>query len=161
MYKRCALPELVKNFEQVMASQRYHILGDSAFALTVGLMKPFSQDAASEDTLISLFNYQLSSVRMLIECTFGILKERFRCLKIPLSFRTIEMNCKVTCACVLLHNFLIDQKDAHNPVLIDDVSKNLTCSSGVSDGLQDPSSTKTGYEKREELLWKLTGWTRS
>ena len=73
----------------------------------------------------------------------------------------MKMNCKVTCACVLLHNFLIDQKDAHNPVLIDDVSKNLTCSSGVSDGLQDPSSTKTGYEKREELLWKLTGWTRS
>ena len=93
--------------------------------------------------------------------SFGILKERFRCLKSPLSFRTIEMNCKVTCACVLLHNFLIDQKDAHNPVLIDDVSKNLTCSSGVSDGLQDPSSTKTGYEKSEELLWKLTRWTRS
>ena len=60
-----------------MASQRYHILGDSAFALTAGLTKPFSQDAASEDTLISLFNYQLSSMRMLIECTFGILKERF------------------------------------------------------------------------------------
>ena len=60
VYKRCALPELVKNFEQVMASQRYHILGDSAFALTAGLMKPFPQDAASECTLIALFNYQLS-----------------------------------------------------------------------------------------------------
>ena len=42
--------------------------------------------------------------------------------------------------------------DAHNLILIDDVIKNFICSSGVSGGLQDPSSTNTGYEKREDFL---------
>ena len=159
VYKRCELSDLVENLAVCTGTTKYHLLGDKAFTLSNGLMKPFSEDSAAEDELVRLFNYLLSSVRMLIECSFGILKERFRCLKVSSRFRTIEMTCKVTTVCVLLHNFLIEVGDPENDILRQEVEEELNKNENErKKKLNNPGRTSCGEKKRKDLLTKLTGW---
>ena len=98
---------------------------------------------------------------MLIECSFGILKERFRCLKVPLTFRSIVMACKVTGVCVLLHNFLIDSQDSFTDELRQEVDDELKekLSKLNKEKLANKSTTASAVAKRRDLLFRLTGWT--
>ncbi len=49
---------------------------------------------------------------MTVECAFGILKARFRCLLVKLPFRDINIICATVSVCVLLHNMLIADRDS-------------------------------------------------
>ena len=71
-------------------------------------MKPFPLPPL--DDIEELFNFKLSSMRMQVECLFGILKSGFACLLRGLLFRSVEKSAIVVCSCVLLHNFLINDK---------------------------------------------------
>lgn len=82
----------------------YVFLGDGAFALTENLMKPYpgqhSIGSAKRE-----FNKRLSSARVVVENTFGILTARFRVFRKPIPLQP-EKAKLITMTCILLHNFL-------------------------------------------------------
>jgi hypothetical protein len=51
---------------------------------------------------------RIESVRKDVECTFGILKRRFRILKVPMPYRTKEDVDNIMFTCCVLHNILLD-----------------------------------------------------
>ena len=57
---------------------KYFEICDSAFPLTTRSMKPFTHNKLTDAQ--AYFNYQLSSARMVVDQTFGLLKGRFRVL---------------------------------------------------------------------------------
>lgn len=60
------------------------------------------------------FNTRLSSTRVLIENSFGILKNRFRQLQ-KLEFVSVETICHFTMSCCVIHNLCIDGDDLMGP----------------------------------------------
>lgn len=59
------------------------------------------------------FSSNLESVRKDVECTFGILKKRWRILDFGLHYRSIAKNEKIFMACCILHNMIIDSIDVN------------------------------------------------
>ena len=43
-----------------------------------------------------------------VECTFGVMKKRFRILKVPSTFKTAAVISNVCRTCCVLHNMLLD-----------------------------------------------------
>ena len=54
------------------------------------------------------WNRLVSATRKDIECTFGIMKKRFRILRLPLLFRPITKIGTIFRCCAILHNMLLD-----------------------------------------------------
>lgn len=81
----------------------YFIIADDAFPLRTWLMKPYSHRYLSHKERI--FNYRCSRGRRVVENAFGILANRFRCLLSTLA-TTPATACKVTEACLALHNIM-------------------------------------------------------
>lgn len=82
----------------------YVFLGDGAFALSTSVMKPYpgNHDVGSPKRE---FNRKLSSARVVVENTFGILASKFRVFRKPLMVCPDKVSL-ITMTCVLLHNFL-------------------------------------------------------
>lgn len=81
----------------------YHLIGDSAFARTSWLSKPFSQ-SVNQTNQVKGYNKILSRTRVTIENAFGRLKSRFRrIMKDPFECKTIDVPVVITAA-VILHN---------------------------------------------------------
>ncbi|XP_048345295.1 protein ANTAGONIST OF LIKE HETEROCHROMATIN PROTEIN 1-like [Sphaerodactylus townsendi] len=76
------------------------ILGDGAFPMRKWLMKPY---APPHNALERQFNYHLSQARNVVECAFGRLKARWRCLTAKLKVFPQNVTSLVA-ACVVLHN---------------------------------------------------------
>ncbi|KAM7181031.1 uncharacterized protein RBU57_018045 [Macrochelys suwanniensis] len=76
------------------------ILGDLTYPLMLWLMKPYMGQL---DSSKERFNNRLSKCRMSVECAFGCLKARWRCLygKLDLANDNIPM---LIAACCMLHN---------------------------------------------------------
>ncbi len=51
---------------------------------------------------------QIESVRKDVECTFGIMKRRFRVLKVPMPYFAKEHVDNIMFTCCVLHNILLD-----------------------------------------------------
>ena len=90
------------------------LVGDSAYPLSVWLMKPFKQTRTLTESQLR-YNRALSQARVVIEQAFGILKGRWRCLYKPMEEKTSRVPVTVM-ACCVLHNICIDVGD---PSLID------------------------------------------
>ena len=78
-------------------------VGDEAFGLSENILRPYGGKNLSEKKKI--FNYRLSRARRYIECTFGILANKWRILHRPLDV-DIECAIDIVKACCLLHNFV-------------------------------------------------------
>jgi hypothetical protein len=117
--KTLELSELFPEMNRVNALNDHYFLGDAAFSLKKGRcltpfrgvryhLNEFSSDRQPE-TAEELFNLRHSQMRVTIERTFGILKKRFKILRITddLSVKTI---CDTITVCALLHNFILQQR---------------------------------------------------
>ncbi|CAN7992729.1 unnamed protein product, partial [Ixodes hexagonus] len=87
----------------------YHLLGDAAYPCREYLLPPY-KDYGNLSPQQQAFNTKLSSTRVLIENSFGILKNRFRQLKV-LEFISVERMCQFTMSCCVIHNLCIDGDD--------------------------------------------------
>ena len=63
---------------------------------------------SKEGTRQGYFSANLESVRKDVECTFGILKKRWRILEYGMQYRSAERNEKIFVVCCMLHNMMID-----------------------------------------------------
>lgn len=82
----------------------YFFVGDNAFPLKRYLMRPYP--VRTLDNKKRIFNYRLSRGRKTIECTFGMMTQKFQVLLTPircLKYTTI-LNI-IKCVCIL-HNFV-------------------------------------------------------
>ena len=61
----------------------YVILDDQGYPLKGYLMRPYRTDKAAVCDEIEVCNYRHSPARRTVECAFGILVSKWRCLKTP------------------------------------------------------------------------------
>lgn len=85
----------------------YVIVGDEAFALSEHVLRPYGGKNLSNKKRI--FNYRLSRARRYIECSFGILVNKWRIFERPLNV-DIELAEDIVKAACVLHNF-VRQRD--------------------------------------------------
>ncbi|KAM4031970.1 uncharacterized protein ACNLHF_019364 [Anomaloglossus baeobatrachus] len=78
-------------------------VADEAFQLSPHLLKPYASRGLPQTQKI--YNYRLSRARRMVECSFGILTNKWRVLltAINLNIETVD---EVVKACVVLHNFV-------------------------------------------------------
>lgn len=105
--KTLSLPP-VETLESTNVQIPYVLVGDSAFALSENLMRPYP-GTYEKGNIKRIFNYRLSRARRIIENVFGVMSVVFRIFRSP-----IELKCNnaelVTTTCVYLHNFLSRNK---------------------------------------------------
>lgn len=90
--------------------ERYHIVGDPAFALHTNLMNRYP--GLHLLPWESRYNYRQSRARMVVESLFGRLKGRWHVLLNPMPFRDLQVVNWIILTCVLLHNFLLTKDDS-------------------------------------------------
>jgi hypothetical protein len=78
-------------------------VGDEAFAMTNSMLRSYGGKNLSENKRV--FNYRLSRARRFIECSFGILTNKWRIFHRPLNVN-IDMAVDIVEECVVLHNFV-------------------------------------------------------
>nr|XP_021199978.2 uncharacterized protein LOC110383508 [Helicoverpa armigera] len=87
-------------------------IGDGGFRLETFLMRPFTRESVINDPDKKKINRALSRARVVVECTFGILAQKFRIFLRP--FETdINNTVKVVKAAACLHNYLQDMESAY------------------------------------------------
>lgn len=91
------------NQSNVRPKLPFVIVGDDAFGLSSYVMRPYARDNGSYKQKI--FNYRLSRARRYIECTFGMMANKFRLFHRPINVKIDLAQIIVKAACVL-HNFI-------------------------------------------------------
>lgn len=99
---------LLSNWES-LAKKGFYFIGDSAYSLKSFLLTPY--DNVMHGTTEDNFNFFHSSSRIVVECAFGEIDMRWGVLWRPLKF-TLKHNCQVIDACMRLHNFIVDFREA-------------------------------------------------
>ncbi|XP_042143591.1 putative nuclease HARBI1 [Ixodes scapularis] len=125
------LSTISKRIPTLFEGAKYHLLGDAAYPCREYLVPPY-KDYGNLSPKQHAFNTKLSSTRVLIENIFGILKNRFRQLKV-LEFISVERMCQFTMSCCVIHNLCIDGDDLMDP------------------GAPEPTKRTTPYEGEDEV----------
>lgn len=81
----------------------YVIVGDEAFGLSHNVMRPYA--GKNLPLKKRVFNYRLSRARRFIECTSGIMSNKWRIFHRPLNVSEPFAE-NIIKACVILHNFV-------------------------------------------------------
>lgn len=81
----------------------YVFVGDEAFGLTNNLMRPYPAKSLTKKRRI--FNYRLSRARGKVECSFGILSNKWRIFHRPMNVSE-GTAVAIIKACCALHNFV-------------------------------------------------------
>lgn len=97
-----------------------HLLGDAAYPLSSWMIVPFRDNGHLTLSQIS-FNKAHSSTRSTIERAFGLLKGRFRRLKL-LDMKKTELIPAVILSCCILHNICLKNEDNIQSILEDNVN---------------------------------------
>ena len=83
-----------------------YLLVDSGYHKWVSLMPPMKVASKRSDVRWSMW---VESLRKVVVCTFGIMKERFRILKAGIRLHGVEAADKIWLTCCALHNCLFDE----------------------------------------------------
>ena len=84
-----------------------YLIVDGGYHRWSVLQCPLKQSSSAQECLHSRW---LESVRKDVECVFGILKTRFRCLKLPSRFHDLQILEDLFVTCAILHNMLLDDE---------------------------------------------------
>ncbi|KAH6946366.1 hypothetical protein HPB50_013125 [Hyalomma asiaticum] len=104
-----SLSSIQQDLPALCQVNKYHILGDAAYAIREHLLTPFKNYGnMTQDK--SRFNYRLSSTRVVIENAFALLKQRFRQLRY-IEFTKVDKITQFIIACCVLHNICLDSGD--------------------------------------------------
>ena len=95
----CALPNDTSGI-----NVPYVIVADEAFALAENVLRPYPNKNLTVQQRV--FNIRLARARNKVECTFGILANKWRILHRPLDVNT-EFCDAIIKACCILHNFVL------------------------------------------------------
>ncbi|CAG2231006.1 unnamed protein product [Mytilus edulis] len=122
-----------------------HLLGDGAYPLTNGLITPYRDTGRLANEELK-FNKVQSATRNKIECTFGMLKGKWRRLKY-LDMLDIPCMVELIFSCTVIHNFVIQREGTHLDDEFDD-----------EDNLQPPNldvPTRLAFQKRDMLKMSI------
>lgn len=129
-----------------------HIIGDSAYPLMINLMTPF-RDTGHLTAAQSLYNTRLSSIRSVIERTFGLLKGKFRRLKY-LDIEDMDLGKKIIAACCVLHNFIQNEMDEYN---INDAIEEIPNEENLNIHIENEERPQIiAIQKREQIMRTLS-----
>lgn len=103
--KTLGIPEPVQ-FPGATSPLPYVIVGDEAFGLTNFLLTPYSGHNLTPKKRI--FNYRLTLARRYVECTFGLLSNKWRIFHRALN-TSVDFSDDIIKACCVLHNFVRDR----------------------------------------------------
>ncbi|XP_078581876.1 uncharacterized protein LOC144865182 [Branchiostoma floridae x Branchiostoma japonicum] len=92
------------------------VLGDAAYPQMPWLVKPYPDSGALSREKFD-FNYRQSRARMTVECAFGRLKGRWRCLSKRLDV-DLDNVPSIVAACCVLHNVCEIHGDQHQEELV-------------------------------------------
>uniref|UniRef100_A0A8C5MKT5 DDE Tnp4 domain-containing protein n=1 Tax=Leptobrachium leishanense TaxID=445787 RepID=A0A8C5MKT5_9ANUR len=115
----------------------YAFVGDEAFGLSTHLLRPYSGTHLNVKKRV--FNYRLSRARRYVECSFGILTNKWRILHRPLDVQ-VDFCVDIVKCCCILHNY-VRARDGFN---FDDT---LTVV-GLEDDVNDDIIAVNGYSNR-------------
>lgn len=101
--KRLDIPEPAHISEKRDFKMPYVLVGDEAFGLSTSIMRPYGGKFLSAEK--GVFNYRLTRARRFIECSFGILTNKWRIFHRPLNV-DLELANDIIKAGVILHNFV-------------------------------------------------------
>lgn len=134
-------PDFLTSIEEKMP---YVFVADSAFALTVNMMKPYA-GTHNKGTKERVFNYRLSRARRIVENAFGILASVFRVLRKPILLQPDKVT-DIVMTCVLLHNFLRKSKKSRQ------IYTAVATFDTEHGGLIQPGSWRNDPERMSSLL---------
>lgn len=101
-----------------------HLIGDAAYKILKTLLVPYKDNGHLTEKQKN-YNYCLSSTRMVVERSIGLLKGRFRILLDRLPMRRIDLIPKYIMACCVLHNICIMRNDMIEiPIIVEDRIEN-------------------------------------
>lgn len=122
-------------------------IGDGGFKLETFLMRPFPIDVTIHDERKQKFNKRLSSARRIVESTFGILAQKWRCFQktFEIDVNTVVYVVKAACC---LHNYLKEKGELH--VNEEDHSENIQSLRSLN--TINSRSSLVAYAVREEFI---------
>lgn len=117
IFSRTALWNSIKNNHASLPDEKclpgsgspkipYFFVGDEAFGLHRHLLRPYGGKQLTTEQRI--FNYRLSRARRYVECSFGILTNKWRIFHRAINL-DIGFVVDIVKACVVLHNFVRDR----------------------------------------------------
>ncbi|CAH2012014.1 unnamed protein product [Acanthoscelides obtectus] len=138
----------------------YVLVGDEAFALHMNLLRPYG--GRELDQTKQIFNYPLSRARRFIECSFGIMTNKWRIFHRPLNV-SIDLATDIVKACCILKNFIrkeegLNRNIADTAMDIDSELNELTRSKSVRGSLS-ANDTRTKFasyfvSEAGQIPWK-------
>lgn len=144
--------------EFINGKRKGYLLGDSGYANRSYLLTPYP-----EGNLLPhqrAYNKAHSSTRMKIECTFGIAKRRFGCLK---GLRVEpDRACRIIVACAVLHNIFYEMQQPKDPEIdaemISDADADDTDDSNSEESEVDAltgDGTRTTSDRKQLQIGKM------
>ncbi|CAH1993163.1 unnamed protein product [Acanthoscelides obtectus] len=138
----------------------YVLVGDEAFALHMNLLRPYGGRELDQNKRI--FNYPLSRARRFIECSFGIMTNKWRIFHRPLNV-SIDLATDIVKACCILKKFIrkeegLNRNIADTAMDIDSELNELTRSKSVRGSLS-ANDTRTKFasyfvSEAGQIPWK-------
>ena len=107
-----------RKMQSGVIAPKYHILGDSAYALQLNVMTPFRDNGHLND-IQKKYNKLHSSTRSVVERAFGLLKGKFRRLKYLDMVLLKDIPKVITTACAL-HNFILKNENDIGDIEMED-----------------------------------------
>lgn len=129
-------------------SRDSHILGDATYRLSKYVMVPFKDNNHLSERQ-KKFNYCLSSARMIVERSLGLLKGCFRSLLDTLPMQRRDLIPKYIIVCCIMHNICLLQNDMIDIPLI------LNEPDIVQPEVLDDAAHREGVDKRNAIMYLL------
>lgn len=91
---------------------RFHFVGDNAYPQSDHMLTPYTRVHLRNDIhgWMDNYNFYLSQLRINIECTFGMITNKFPILQAALLTPKLNRACKTFTVCCILHNLCIDER---------------------------------------------------